>query len=68
MARFVLIYKNRHPPPEDLERIHGVPGLQVLDASQSHLMLVEADEASLREVTGAMPGWTMSAEQRLQLE
>jgi hypothetical protein len=31
-------------------------------------MLVEADEASLREVTGAMPGWTMSAEQRLKLE
>jgi hypothetical protein len=31
-------------------------------------MLVEADEASLREAADAMPGWTMSAEQRLQLE
>ena len=63
MSRYILRYGGSQAvPPEQLQSIRGTPGLRVLDQSPK-MLLVDADESSLRERLKGMPGWSIHPEQ-----
>jgi len=53
-------------PAADVQRLRASPQLTVLDDS-ARMMLVETSEESLKEVMGALPGWTWSPERTIRL-
>jgi hypothetical protein len=67
MSRYILRYGgSQSAPSEHLESIRATPGLRVLDQSPK-MLLVDADESSLRAQLKAMPGWSMHPEQSYPL-
>lgn len=63
MSRYILRYVgSQSAPPEHVESIRATPGLRVLDQSPK-MLLVEADEPSLRARLEGMPGWSIHPEQ-----
>ena len=67
MSRYILRYRGSQPaPPEHLQSIRATPGLRVLDQS-STMLLVDADESSLRARLQGMPGWSIHPEQSYPL-
>jgi hypothetical protein len=62
MNRYVLRYQGSETPPgPDLQRIRGLSGLNVVDESSAHMLLVEATDAAVRQVK-QMPSWVVSPE------
>jgi hypothetical protein len=67
MSRYVLRYGgSQSVPPDHLQSIRAIPGLHVLDQSPK-MLLVDADESSLRERLKGMPGWSIHPEQAYPL-
>jgi hypothetical protein len=66
MAEFVLYYKGRKlPPRSDLNRLRSVPGVRILERTPAHLLLVDAEAASLKRVLADLPGWVMAPEKEI---
>ena len=67
MSRYILRYGgSQSAPPEHVQSIRATPGLRVLDQS-AKMLLVDADESSLRAQLERMPGWSMHPEQSYPL-
>ena len=62
MSRYILRYGGSESiPAEHLESLRSTPGLQVLDQSPK-MLLVDGDEATLREKLKKMPEWSLHPE------
>ncbi len=62
MNRYILQYKGSGTPSSsELNRIHALPGLKILDASSHHMYLVEATEEAVTQVRD-MPTWVITPE------
>jgi hypothetical protein len=67
MARFILRYRGAGTEPAtDLERIRTLPNVVVLEVT-SRMLLVEAPEAELPELTHALQDWVVAPEQMTPL-
>jgi len=67
VARYIVRYAGEGlRPAADVQRIRAVPGLTVLDDS-SRMMLVEASQKNLKDLMGALPGWTWTPERAIRL-
>jgi hypothetical protein len=66
MKRVILTYSGKDmPPPEDVDRLHSISGLKILDTSLDRVFLVEIAENLLTELE--MPGWSISEERKVPL-
>jgi hypothetical protein len=62
MRRYILRYQGSGTPPgPELDRIRGLDGLEVVDASGPRMYLVEATDAAVRQLE-EMPSWVISPE------
>ena len=67
MSRYILSYKGRESPPaSDLEGIRSLPGLNVVDASCSQLILIEATDSAVQKLM-EMPSWSVVPEKFVPL-
>lgn len=67
MARFILRYGASAAAPVDhVQNIRATPGIHVIDQS-AKMLLVDADEVSLRDTLKTLPGWSVHAEQQIPL-
>ena len=67
MGRYILRYGgSSSAPAEHVQSILATPGLQVIDKSPK-MLLVDADEAAVREKIRGMPGWSVHPEQQYPL-
>ncbi|TMQ33227.1 MAG: hypothetical protein E6K70_14275 [Planctomycetota bacterium] len=65
--RYILRFTGRGAMPEaHLRQIHSLPGVTVLDKSP-RMLLVEAPPDAVEQLAKALPGWTYSSEQTIQL-
>jgi hypothetical protein len=62
MKRYVVRYQgNGTPPGPDLQHLHNMPGLKVVDAAAPHMVLVEATDAAAHQLK-EMLSWTVTPE------
>jgi hypothetical protein len=67
MARFILRYgASAAAPAEHVQNIRAMPGIRVIDQSPK-MLLVDADEAALRDKIKSLPGWSVHVEHQIQL-
>lgn len=67
-SRFILRYRGPgKAPSEATERIRSVPGVAIVDAASSRMLLVEGPEAMLREAVGRLADWVIAPEQTVAL-
>jgi len=67
MSRYILRYgDSKQAPAEHLESIRSTASLRVIDESP-RMMLVDADEADLREKIKELPGWSIHPERTYPL-
>jgi hypothetical protein len=67
MGRYVLRYAKAPLAPEaHVKNILGTPGIRVIDKSPN-MLLVDADEATLRRGMEGMQGWSIHSEQHYPL-
>jgi hypothetical protein len=66
MSRYILRYDGKGtPPPPDLNRIHDMTGVEIVDESPC-MLLVDATESALAEL-GQMPSWIIAPEKMVPL-
>ena len=64
MARYILRYaKAAAAPAAHVQSIKATDGIRMLDKSPN-MLLVDADEGTLRKKLGELQGWSLSAEKR----
>ncbi len=67
MGRFILRYGRSPTAPADhVQGILDTHGIQVIDRSPN-MLLVDVEEAALRDCLQGMPGWSVNAEQSYPL-
>jgi hypothetical protein len=67
MSHYILRYSGGSvAPAEHMQSILGTPGVRVIDRS-ANMLLVDADEATLRMKIAGMPGWSLHPEQQIPL-
>jgi hypothetical protein len=67
MGRYILRYGAApSAPDEHVRTILGTRGVTLIDKSPN-MLLVDADEASLREKLGGLRGWSLHPEQHTPL-
>jgi hypothetical protein len=67
-GRFVVRHQgDGEPPAEDVARILGLAGTNLVAQSAGPMMLVESDEEPLRALVGSLPGWVVSPEQMIAI-
>lgn len=67
MARYILRYgKAATAPTAHVQSIKATEGLRMLDESPN-MLLVDADEGTLRKKLGELQGWSLSAEKTIPL-
>ncbi len=65
MARFIVRYTGRGAPPaQDLERIHALPELLIVDESSPRMLLVEGPPSSVRSLE-EMESWVVTPEKMI---
>ena len=66
-SRFIFRFRGTGPiPSEDLERIHALPEVDIVD-STSRMLLVQATEEDIKSLAQTMPEWVLSPEQTVSL-
>lgn len=67
MPRFILRYQGAGAmPQEDLGRVRGVPGAQIVDQS-ARMLLVDGVGEALTTAVEALPDWSCSPERIIPL-
>jgi hypothetical protein len=67
MGRYILRYgKASAAPTAHVQSIKATDGLRLLDESPN-MLLVDADEGTLRKKLGELQGWSLSAEKTVPL-
>lgn len=67
MPRFILRYQGDGAmPQEDLGRVRGIPGTQIVDQS-ARMLLVDGVEEALTAAVEALPDWSCSPERIVPL-
>ena len=62
MKRYVLLYRNADPDPEDLDRIVNTPGLTVVDHTVKRALLIEASEEAVAGLRSQLKNWIVGEE------
>jgi hypothetical protein len=60
MSRYVLLFRDAEPTPDDLERITSAPGVTVLDHSISRAMLLEGSDIAVATLRDQLSGWIVA--------
>lgn len=60
MSRYVLVYRDTEPDPEDLKRIAAAPGVTVVDHTGTRAMLLEASDKAINALRNQLGGWTIA--------